>query len=87
MIIFTHIHKKATLAGQPIFLYHETSPAATQEVDENRTAMVEVARPVNKLVKCIKEITSVCTPLKGEGAREVHTVPYASCAPTYLALF
>lgn len=35
--------KKAVIAGPPLFLCHETFPAAVKTTNENGTAVVEVA--------------------------------------------
>jgi AraC family transcriptional regulator len=78
--------KKATIAGPPLFLCHETSPAAVLEANEKGTAEVEVAWPVNEPVKGTKEIKAYA--LKGgRMAHVVHKGPYETCESTYLALF
>jgi len=85
--VCTHIQKKkAAFAGPPLFLCHEISPAAVEEADEKGTAAVEVAWPVNEAVKGTKEITAYVLP-GGRMAHVVHKGPYATCEPTYLALF
>lgn len=82
-----HISKKtAAIAGPPIFLCHETSPAAVQEANEKGTAVVEVAWPVNELVKGTNEIIAYVLP-GGRMAHVIHKGPYDTCEPTYLALF
>jgi AraC family transcriptional regulator len=87
MNVFAYIQKKkAAVAGPPIFICHETSPAAVQKANENRTAVVEVAWPVNKLVKGTKEIAAYVLQ-GGRMAHVVHKGPYATCEPAYLALF
>jgi len=85
--VFTHIQKrKAAVAGPPLFLCHEISPATVAEANEKRTAVVEVAWPVNEAVKGTKEISAYILP-GGRMAHVVHKGPYATCEPTYLALF
>ncbi len=87
MKVFTDIQKKkAAIAGPPLFLCHETSPAAVEKANENGTAEVEVAWPVNKLGKGSKEIKAYVLP-GGRMAHVVHRGPYATCEPTYLELF
>jgi AraC family transcriptional regulator len=78
--------KKATIAGPPLFLCHETSPTAAHEANENGTAEVEVAWPVNEPVKGTKEIKAYVLP-GGRMAHVVHKGPYPTCESTYLALF
>jgi len=87
MKVFTLVQKKkATIAGPPLFLCHEASPAAVMEANEKGTAVVEVAWPVNEPVKGTKEITAYVLP-GGRMAHVVHKGPYETCEPTYLALF
>ena len=87
MKVFTLVQKKkATIAGPPLFLCHETSPAAVMEANEKGTAEVEVAWPVNEPVKGTKEIKAYVLP-GGQMAHVVHKGPYETCEPTYLALF
>ena len=87
MKVFTLVQKKkATIAGPPLFLCHETSPAAVMEANEKGTAEVEVAWPVNEPVKGTKEIKAYVLP-GGRMAHVVHKGPYETCEPTYLALF
>lgn len=78
--------KKATIAGPPLFLCHETSPAAVLEANEKGTAEVEVAWPVSEPAKGTKEIKGYVLP-GGRMAHVVHKGPYETCEPTYLALF
>src|SRR5512136_23675 len=78
--------KKAVLAGPPIFLCHETSPAEVLKANESGTAEVEVAWPVIGPVKGTKEIKAYELP-GGRMAHVVHKGPYETCEPTYLALF
>jgi AraC family transcriptional regulator len=85
--VFTYIQKRKTaIAGPPLFLCHEISPAAVVEADEKGTAAVEVAWPVNEAVRGTKEITAYVLP-GGRMAHVVHKGPYATCEPPYLALF
>jgi len=87
MKVFTLVQKKkATIAGPPLFLCHETSPAAVLEANEKGTAEVEVAWPVNEPVKGTKEIKAYVLS-GGRMAHVVHKGPYETCEPTYLALF
>ena len=87
MKVFTLVQKKkATIAGPPLFLCHETSPAAVLEANEKGTAEVEVAWPVNEPVKGTKEIKAYVLP-GGRMAHVVHKGPYDTCEPTYLAIF
>ena len=87
MNVFAYLQeKKAAIAGPPIFLCHETSPAAVREANEKGTAVVEVAWPVNELVKGTKKITAYVLP-GGRMAHVIHRGPYDTCEPTYLALF
>ena len=68
MKVFTLVQKKkATIAGPPLFLCHETSPAAVLEANEKGTAKVEVAWPVNEPVKGTKEIKAYCTTGRPDG--------------------
>lgn len=85
-VFFYILEKKATVSGPPLFLCHETSPAAVQEANEKGTAVVEVAWPVNEPVKGTNEITAYVLP-GGRMGHVVHTGPYETCEPTYLALF
>jgi effector-binding domain-containing protein len=78
--------KKGTVTGPPVFLCHETSPAAVMEANERGTAVVEVAWPVRELMKGTKEIEAYVLP-RGRMAHVVHKGPYETCEPTYLALF
>lgn len=85
--VFAYIQKKkAPIAGPPLFLCHEISPAAVAEAHEKGTAKVEVAWPVKEPVKGTKDIASYILP-GGRMAHVAHTGPYATCEPTYLALF
>jgi effector-binding domain-containing protein len=87
MKVYTYIQKKkTTIAGPPLFLCHETSPAAVMEANEKGTAVVEVAWPIKELVKGTKEITAYILP-GGHMAHVVHKGPYETCEPTYRALF
>jgi AraC family transcriptional regulator len=87
MKLFTYLQKKkAVIAGPPLFLCHESSPADVQEAHVNGTAVVEVAWPVVEPVKDTKEIRAYVLP-GGRMAHVVHRGPYATCEPTYLALF
>ncbi len=87
MKVFTHCQKKkVAIAGPPLFLCHEVSPAAVHEANEKGTAEVEIAWPVTGQVKGTKEITAYTLP-GGRMAHVVHKGPYATCEPTYLALF
>jgi effector-binding domain-containing protein len=78
--------KKATIAGPPLFLCHETSPAAVLEANEKGTAEVEVAWPVIEPMKGTKEIKAYVL-LGGRMAHVVHKGPYETCESTYRALF
>jgi len=87
MNVFSYIlKKKAAVTGPPLFLCHETSPAAVHEANEQGTAVVEVVWPVNTPLKGTKEITAYVLP-GGRMAHVVHKGPYETCEPTYLALF
>jgi len=87
MNVFTIVQKKkATIAGPPLFLCHESSPAAVREANEKGTAEVEVAWPVNEPVKGTTQITAYVLP-GGQMAHVIHKGPYETCEPTYLALF
>ncbi len=87
MKVFSYIQQeKATIAGPPIFLCHETSPRAVREANENGTAVVEVAWPVSEPVKGTAEIPTYILP-GGRMAHVIHKGPYEACEPTYLALF
>jgi effector-binding domain-containing protein len=87
MKVLAHIQKKkAAVAGPPLFLCHETSPAAVQEANEKGTAEVEVAWPVHEPVKGTKDIEAYVLP-GWRMAHVVHKCLYETCEPTYLALF
>ena len=63
MNILAYIQEtKATVTGPPVFLCHETSPAAVMEANEIGTAVVEVVWPVREPVKGTKEDRGVRAP-------------------------
>jgi AraC family transcriptional regulator len=87
MKVFTYIQKQKTgIAGPPIFVCHETSPAEVKEAIEKGIAVVEVAWPVTGKLKGTKEITTYILP-GGRMAHVTHRGPYETCETTYLALF
>jgi len=76
---------KVTIAGMPMFLFHEASKEEAMEADRTGTADVEVAVPVVGKVRSEEEVQSYTLP-GGTMARIVHKGPYENSELSYQKL-
>jgi len=74
------------IVGPPTFVCHETSAEAAERANEEGTADVEIAVPVDHKIDGTDEIRCYELP-GGTTARIVHQGPYEECTPTYERLF
>lgn len=86
-LLFEFVFKKqVAVAGMPMLILHEKSKEEAEEADRTGTADVEVAVPVNSLVRPEGEIISYNL-AGGTMARIIHMGPYETMAESYERLF
>ena len=74
------------IVGHPVFVCHETSVAEAEKANEEGTADVEIAVPIDRKIDDTDEIRCYELP-GGTMAKIVHQGPYEECTPTYERLF
>jgi AraC family transcriptional regulator len=74
------------IVGPPVFLCHEATSEDVMRANEEGTADVEVAFPIQGTVEPEGTITPYTLP-GGRMAKIIHRGPYDACEPAYARLF
>jgi effector-binding domain-containing protein len=85
-IIQYAMEKGITVSGPPIFVMHETSREEAMKADQEGTADIEIAWPVEGTAAGKGAIRRYIL-AGGTMAKLVHRGPYEACGPAYQRLF